>query len=76
VSSFWPAGDRRVRPCTHPNTLPAAIAGSCDHQQWLNGPFACDSVFLTENPKPRFAGCGWITASRPSDHQPLWLELR
>jgi hypothetical protein len=52
------------------------MAGSCDHQQWLDGPLACDFIFLPENSKPRFAVCGWITASRPSDHQLLWLELR
>ncbi|MGF6998873.1 SulP family inorganic anion transporter [Paraburkholderia sp. GAS32] len=52
------------------------MAGSCDHQQWLDEPFASDFNFLAGDPKPRFTVAGWITASRISDHQPLWFALR
>jgi hypothetical protein len=44
------------------------MVGSCDHQQWLDEPFASDFIFLAGDPKPRFAVAGWITASRISDH--------
>jgi hypothetical protein len=52
------------------------MTGSCDHQQWLDEPFASDCIFLAEDPNPTFEVAGLITASRTFDHQPLRFELR
>jgi endonuclease/exonuclease/phosphatase family metal-dependent hydrolase len=62
--------------CAHPNAPRAATVGLYDHEQWEDGPFACDFVFVTEDLKPRIASCGVDQNSRSSDHQPMWLELR
>jgi endonuclease/exonuclease/phosphatase family metal-dependent hydrolase len=62
--------------CAHPNQPRSATVGLYDHEQWPDGPFACDFVFVTEDLKPRIARCEVDSASRSSDHQPLWLELR
>jgi exonuclease III len=61
--------------CAHPNAPRAATVGLYDHEQWSDGPFACDFVFVTEDLKPRIAACGVDSPSRSSDYQPLWLEL-
>lgn len=62
--------------CANPNAPRAATVGLYDHEQWEDGPFACDFVFVTEDLKPRIASCGVDQNSRSSDHQPMWLELR
>jgi endonuclease/exonuclease/phosphatase family metal-dependent hydrolase len=62
--------------CAHPNAPRAATVGLYDHDQWPDGPFACDFIFVTEDLKPRIAGCEADQSSRSSDHQPMWLELR
>ncbi|MBB5541078.1 endonuclease [Paraburkholderia fungorum] len=62
--------------CAHPNAPRASTVGLYDREQWSDGPFACDFVFVTEDLKPRIAACGVDSHSRSSDHQPLWLELR
>lgn len=62
--------------CAHPNAPRAATVGLYDHEQWPDGPFACDFVFVTEDLMPRIPGCDVDQNSRSSDHQPLWLELR
>lgn len=62
--------------CAHPDAARAATVGLYDHEQWPDGPFACDFIFVTEDLKPRIAGCDVDQNSRSSDHQPLWLELR
>jgi endonuclease/exonuclease/phosphatase family metal-dependent hydrolase len=62
--------------CAHPGAARAATVGLYDHLQWLDGPFACDFIFVTEDLKPRIAGCDVDQNSRSSDHQPLWLDLR
>ncbi|SPB15517.1 endonuclease/exonuclease/phosphatase [Caballeronia novacaledonica] len=62
--------------CAHPNEPRAATVGLYDHDQWPDGPFACDFIFVTEDLKPRIAGCEADQSSRSSDHQPMWLELR
>jgi endonuclease/exonuclease/phosphatase family metal-dependent hydrolase len=62
--------------CTHPNEPRAATVGLYDHEQWPDGPFACDFVFITEDLKARTVSCEVDQASRASDHQPLSLELR
>jgi endonuclease/exonuclease/phosphatase family metal-dependent hydrolase len=62
--------------CAHPGEPRAATVGLYDHDQWPDGPFACDFVFVTEDLKPRIAGCEVDQASRSSDHQPMWVELR
>jgi endonuclease/exonuclease/phosphatase family metal-dependent hydrolase len=60
----------------HPNEPRAATVGLYDHDQWPDGPFACDFIFVTEDLRPRIAGCEADQSSRSSDHQPMWLELR
>ncbi|WP_341312106.1 endonuclease/exonuclease/phosphatase family protein [Paraburkholderia sp. IMGN_8] len=62
--------------CAHPDAPRAATVGLYDHEQWPDGPFACDFIFVTEDLKPHIAGCDVDQNSRSSDHQPLWLELR
>ncbi|MBC8636802.1 endonuclease/exonuclease/phosphatase family protein [Caballeronia sp. EK] len=62
--------------CAHPNEPRAATVGLYDHDQWPDGPFACDFIFVTEDLRPRIAGCEADQSSRSSDHQPMWLELR
>lgn len=62
--------------CAHPNEPRAATVGLYDHEQWPDGPFACDFVFITADLMPRIVGCTVDQTSRSSDHQPLSLELR
>jgi len=62
--------------CAHPNEPRAATVGLYDHEQWADGPFACDFIFVTEDLAPRIAACEADQQSRSSDHQPMWLELR
>jgi len=62
--------------CAHPNEPRAVTVGLYDRDQWPDGPFACDFIFVTEELKPRIAGCEADQSSRSSDHQPMWLELR
>lgn len=62
--------------CAHPGEARAATVGLYDHEQWPDGPFACDFVFVTEDLAPRIAMCEVDPQSRASDHQPMWLELR
>jgi endonuclease/exonuclease/phosphatase family metal-dependent hydrolase len=58
-----------------PNGPRAATVGLYDHEQWPDGPFACDFVLVTEDLKPRISRCEVNRAGRSSDHQPPWLEL-
>lgn len=60
----------------HPGEPRAATAGLYDHEQWADGPFACDFIFVTEDLVSRVAMCDVDQTSRASDHQPMWLELR
>ncbi|KIG03157.1 endonuclease/exonuclease/phosphatase family protein [Caballeronia concitans] len=62
--------------CAHPDEPRAATVGLYDHEQWADGPFACDFIFVTDDLKPRIVGCEADQKSRSSDHQPMWLELR
>jgi endonuclease/exonuclease/phosphatase family metal-dependent hydrolase len=62
--------------CAHPGEPRAATVGLYDHEQWPDGPFACDFVFVTEDLAPRVTVCEVEPHSRASDHQPMWLELR
>jgi endonuclease/exonuclease/phosphatase family metal-dependent hydrolase len=62
--------------CAHPGEPRAATVGLYDHEQWAEGPFACDFLFVTEDLKPRIVSCDVDLHSRSSDHQPMWLELR
>ncbi|EKS69690.1 MULTISPECIES: endonuclease/exonuclease/phosphatase family protein [Caballeronia] len=61
--------------CAHPNEPRAATVGLYDRDQWPDGPFACDFIFVSEDLKARIAGCEADQSSRSSDHQPMWLEL-
>ncbi|WP_250440866.1 endonuclease/exonuclease/phosphatase family protein [Caballeronia sp. AZ1_KS37] len=61
--------------CAHPNEPRAATVGLYDRDQWPDGPFACDFIFVSEDLKARIAGCEADQTSRSSDHQPMWLEL-
>jgi len=45
------------------------------HEQWPEGPFACDFIFVTEDLTSRIAACEVDAVSEASDHQPMWLEL-
>ncbi|MBB5457785.1 endonuclease/exonuclease/phosphatase family protein [Paraburkholderia sp. Cpub6] len=60
----------------HPGEPRAATVGLYDHEQWPDGAFACDFVFVTEDLSARIASCDVDQHSRSSDHQPMWLELR
>ena len=62
--------------CAHPDEPRAATVGLHDHEQWQDGPFACDFVFVTEDLKSRIARCDVDQKSQSSDHQPMCLELR
>ncbi|MEX3759870.1 endonuclease/exonuclease/phosphatase family protein [Paraburkholderia phenoliruptrix] len=62
--------------CAHGDSPRAATVGLYDHEQWADGPFACDFIFVTEDLAPRVASCEVDPHSRSSDHQPMWLELR
>jgi endonuclease/exonuclease/phosphatase family metal-dependent hydrolase len=62
--------------CAHPGEPRAATVGLYDHEQWPDGPFACDFIFVTNDLATRVVRCEVDSASRASDHQPLWLELR
>ncbi|MCC8392399.1 endonuclease/exonuclease/phosphatase family protein [Paraburkholderia sp. MMS20-SJTR3] len=61
--------------CAHAGEARAATVGLYDHEQWPDGPFACDFVFVTEELGARVASCDVDPHSRSSDHQPMWLEL-
>ncbi|CAB3729830.1 endonuclease/exonuclease/phosphatase family protein [Paraburkholderia rhynchosiae] len=60
----------------HGNAPRAPTVGLYDREQWPDGPFACDFMFITEDLEPRVASCEVDAHSRSSDHQPMWLELR
>jgi endonuclease/exonuclease/phosphatase family metal-dependent hydrolase len=62
--------------CAHPGEPRASTVGLYDHEQWPDGPFACDFVFVTQELNARIASCEVDPHSRSSDHQPMWLELR
>jgi endonuclease/exonuclease/phosphatase family metal-dependent hydrolase len=62
--------------CSHPHDNRAATVGLYDRDQWPDGPFACDFIFVTEDLRTRIVGCEADQKSRSSDHQPMWLELR
>ncbi|RZF29055.1 endonuclease [Paraburkholderia sp. UYCP14C] len=62
--------------CAHCGEPRAATVGLYDHEQWPEGPFACDFVFVTQDLSTRVALCNVDPHSRSSDHQPMWLELR
>jgi endonuclease/exonuclease/phosphatase family metal-dependent hydrolase len=60
----------------HGHAPRAATVGLYDREQWPDGPFACDFIFVTEDLEPRVGSCEVDPNSRSSDHQPMWLELR
>ncbi|ASW00406.1 endonuclease/exonuclease/phosphatase family protein [Paraburkholderia aromaticivorans] len=60
----------------HPRTPRAPTVGLYDRQQWPEGPFACDFIFVTQDLTRRVAACEVDPVSQASDHQPIWLELR
>jgi endonuclease/exonuclease/phosphatase family metal-dependent hydrolase len=62
--------------CAHPGEPRAATVGLYDHEQWPDGPFACDFIFVTDDLAPRVTACDVNQHSRASDHQPMWLMLR
>ncbi|RKT21864.1 endonuclease/exonuclease/phosphatase family metal-dependent hydrolase [Paraburkholderia sp. RAU2J] len=62
--------------CAHPGEPRAATVGLYDHEQWPDGPFACDFIFVTDDLAPRVKACDVNQHSRASDHQPMWLTLR
>jgi endonuclease/exonuclease/phosphatase family metal-dependent hydrolase len=62
--------------CAHQGEPRAATVGLYDHEQWPDGPFACDFIFATQDLNGRIAACDVDPHSRSSDHQPMWLELR
>ncbi|CAB3793227.1 endonuclease/exonuclease/phosphatase family protein [Paraburkholderia fynbosensis] len=62
--------------CAHPGEPRAATVGLYDHEQWPDGPFACDFIFVTDDLAPRVEACDVNQHSRASDHQPMWLTLR
>ncbi|WP_027803501.1 endonuclease/exonuclease/phosphatase family protein [Paraburkholderia dilworthii] len=62
--------------CAHGDAARAPTVGLHDHEQWPDGPFACDFIFVTENLGPRVTRCEVDPHSQSSDHQPMWLELR
>ncbi|MCA8303907.1 endonuclease/exonuclease/phosphatase family protein [Burkholderia seminalis] len=59
----------------HPGRAPPPTAGVHDTAQWLEGPLACDFVFVTETLLPRVVYCEIDGDVRASDHQPVLLEL-
>lgn len=59
----------------HPHDPRAASVGLYDHEQWPDGPFACDFVFVTGDLAPRVLRCDVDPDSAASDHQPIVLEL-
>jgi endonuclease/exonuclease/phosphatase family metal-dependent hydrolase len=61
--------------CAHAGEARAATVGLYDHEQWPEGPFACDFVFVSADLVARMAVCEVDQRSRASDHQPVWLEL-
>jgi endonuclease/exonuclease/phosphatase family metal-dependent hydrolase len=60
----------------HPGEARAPTVGIHDHEQWPDGPFACDFIFVTDDLAGRVTACEVDAASEASDHQPMWLELR
>ncbi|NVH74252.1 endonuclease [Paraburkholderia sp. JPY432] len=62
--------------CAHAGEPRAATVGLYDHEQWPDGPFACDFIFVTQDLTARIASCDVDPHSRSSDHRPMWLELR
>jgi endonuclease/exonuclease/phosphatase family metal-dependent hydrolase len=59
----------------HPCAPRAPTVGLYDHEQWPEGPFACDFIFVTEDLMARITACEVDPDSQASDHQPMWLEL-
>jgi len=60
----------------HGDSAREPTVGLYDKEQWPDGPFACDFIFVTEDLAARVASCEVDPHSRSSDHQPMWLELR
>jgi endonuclease/exonuclease/phosphatase family metal-dependent hydrolase len=60
----------------HPRATRAPTVGLYDHEQWPDGAFACDFIFVTDDLTSRVAACEVDPDSQASDHQPMWLELR
>jgi endonuclease/exonuclease/phosphatase family metal-dependent hydrolase len=60
----------------HPRAPRAPTVGLYDHEQWPDGAFACDFIFVTDDLTSRVAACEVDPDSQASDHQPMWLELR
>jgi endonuclease/exonuclease/phosphatase family metal-dependent hydrolase len=54
----------------------APTVGVHDREQWPQGPFACDFVFLTPDVASRLIRCDVDQQSAASDHQPIVVELR
>ncbi|MDX3907168.1 MAG: endonuclease/exonuclease/phosphatase family protein [Pigmentiphaga sp.] len=61
--------------CAHPGQPHAPTVGLYDHEQWPDGPFACDFVFVTDDLAGRIHRCDVDGRSTASDHQPVALEL-
>lgn len=59
----------------NPDIARTPTVGVHDHEQWPDGPFACDFIFVTEDLAGRVTRCQVDMQSSASDHQPLLLEL-
>jgi endonuclease/exonuclease/phosphatase family metal-dependent hydrolase len=59
----------------HPGQPHAPTVGIYDHEQWQDGPYACDFVFVSEDLAPRIRTCEVDGVTAASDHQPIHLEL-
>ncbi len=60
----------------HPGVRHAATLGLCDREQWLDEPFCCDFVFVTEDLAGRVEEVTVNQVTKASDHQPVVLTLR
>jgi endonuclease/exonuclease/phosphatase family metal-dependent hydrolase len=59
----------------NPGLARAPTVGVYDHEQWRDGPFPCDFIFVTSDLAGRVARCQVDQQSAASDHQPVLLEL-
>jgi endonuclease/exonuclease/phosphatase family metal-dependent hydrolase len=59
----------------HPGQTPPMTAGVYDKAQWVDGPLACDFVFVTDDLLPRLVSCEVDGTTRCSDHQPFVVEI-
>ena len=59
----------------HPGTLHPPSLGLFDTEQWPDGPFCCDFVYVTEDLCPRISDVRIDQETDASDHQPVVLTL-